>query len=132
MPLRPASAKSVLLPVHGEAAEGVRPGNASLPTARAGGEKFPCKRFGQQLKPEIEATSEMSQGEHKAYLSIDAPAGSSFSVCPFLPFVVESCLAVEVSAVKALHTNCIDVSGIWKRSHSQWAQPGEPPGNRGP
>eukprot|EP00439_Symbiodinium_sp_Y106_P018492 s7336_g2.t1 len=66
----------------------------------------------------------MSQGEHKAYLSIDAPAGSSFSVCPFLPFVVESCLAVEVSAVKALHTNCIDVSGIWKRSHSQWAQPG--------
>ncbi|CAE7879348.1 unnamed protein product [Symbiodinium necroappetens] len=125
MPLRPASAKSVLLPLHGEAAEGRTPGTASLSAARAGIEKFPCRRFGLQLKPEMEAASETSHGEHKACLSIEAPAGSSFSVCPFFPFVVESCLAVEVSAVKASNLDCIDVSGIWKRSHSQWAQPGE-------
>ena len=116
--MQPFAGKSVLLPVYGEAQKSGNSGQQNL-TRSAVGNKAGLQSF---KLPETEAPGEL---DHLAQLSIDAPAGHSFTVCPFFPFVVENCVAIVVDDVKMSGSNSgyIEIAGTWRRSH--WRSVGD-------
>ena len=118
--------KSVLLPVYGEAQGTWASGAARTSgTAAPGRPLRPQAQFGRAASGlqgfPASGTEPKSELDHNAQLSIVAPTGCSFIVCPYLPFVVESGLAVTITAVKASNSRsgCIEISGTWRRSHWQ-------------
>ncbi|CAE7215505.1 unnamed protein product [Symbiodinium natans] len=131
-PKRSFPKKSVLLPVYGEA-HGQVPAAGAAASFGSGYQHLPQlvgKKSGlKSFDPETKTAAAASELDQKAHLSIHAPAGCTFHVCPFFPFVVENCLAVAVHTAKALMGSscCIEISGALRRSHMKYSN-GHVPG----